>query len=393
MKNILGFKFSGINCGLKKSKKKDLGLIMSSEKCIAHAVFTKNKILAAPLIVSKKTIKNNGIYGVIVNSGNANACTGIKGIKAVEKTIHKAADFTNLNKNNFFVSSTGIIGIQLDVNKITDNFDRLFNNLHVKNVKDFAEAIMTTDKFYKIKKSEINIGTKKGSIIGIAKGAGMIHPNMATMLCYLLTDIKFDTKTFKNFINRAVDSTFNCISVDGEMSTNDTVLGLSNGLLGNKKINDKSPQANKIYKSIENIFYGLSKDIVLDGEGSTKICKIIVKGAKNSRDSKRIARNIANSLLFKTALFGSDPNWGRIISAVGSTQIKYIDQNSINIYIGDKLIVKNGLGLKLSKKINQIMRKKEIKITIDLKKGKHESFMLTNDLGHEYIKINSQYTT
>ncbi len=393
MKNILGFKFSGINCGLKKSKKKDLGLIMSSEKCISHAVFTKNKILAAPLIVSKKTIKNNGIYGVIVNSGNANACTGTKGIRAVEKTISKAADFTNLKKNNFFVSSTGIIGIQLDVNKITNNFDRLFNNLHVKNIKDFAEAIMTTDKYYKIKKSEISIGTKKGSIIGIAKGAGMIHPNMATMLCYLLTDIKFDTKTFKNFINRAVDSTFNCISVDGEMSTNDTVLGLSNGLLGNKKINDKSPQANKIYKSIENIFYGLSKDIVLDGEGSTKICKIIVKGAKNSRDSKRIARNIANSLLFKTALFGSDPNWGRIISAVGSTQIKYIDQNLIDIYIGDKLVVKNGLGLKLSKKINQIMRKKEIKIIIDLKKGKYESFMLTNDIGHEYIKINSLYTT
>ena len=393
MKNILGFKFSGINCGLKKSKKKDLGLIMSSEKCISHAVFTKNKILAAPLIVSKKTIKNNGIYGVIVNSGNANACTGTKGIKAVEKTITKAADFTNLNKNNFFVSSTGIIGIQLDVDKITNNFDRLFNNLHVKNIKDFAEAIMTTDKYYKIKKSEISIGTKKGSIIGIAKGAGMIHPNMATMLCYLLTDIKFDTKTFKNFINRAVDSTFNCISVDGEMSTNDTVLGLSNGLLGNKKINDKSPQANKIYKSIENIFYELSKDIVLDGEGSTKICKIIVKGTKNSMDSKRIARNIANSLLFKTALFGSDPNWGRIISAVGSTQIKYIDQNSIDIYIGDKLVVKNGLGLKLSKKINQIMRKKEIKIIIDLKKGKYESFMLTNDIGHEYIKINSLYTT
>ena len=393
MKNILGFKFSGINCGLKKSKKKDLGLIMSSEKCISHAVFTKNKILAAPLIVSKKTIKNNGIYGVIVNSGNANACTGTKGIRAVEKTISKAADFTNLNKNNFFVSSTGIIGIQLDVDKITNNFDRLFNNLHVKNIKDFAEAIMTTDKYYKIKKSEISIGTKKGSIIGIAKGAGMIHPNMATMLCYLLTDIKFDTKTFKNFINRAVDSTFNCISVDGEMSTNDTVLGLSNGLLGNKKINDKSPQANKIYKSIENIFYGLSKDIVLDGEGSTKICKIIVKGAKNPKDSKRIARNIANSLLFKTALFGSDPNWGRIISAVGSTQIKYIDQDSIDIYIGDKLVVKNGLGLKLSKKINQIMRKKEIKIIIDLKKGKYESFMLTNDIGHEYIKINSLYTT
>ena len=393
MKNILGFKFSGINCGLKKSRKKDLGLIMSSEKCISHAVFTKNKILAAPLIVSKKTIKNNGIYGVIVNSGNANACTGTKGIKAVEKTISKAADFTNLSKNNFFVSSTGIIGIQLDVDKITNNFDRLFNNLHVKNIKDFAEAIMTTDKYYKIKKSEISIGTKKGSIIGIAKGAGMIHPNMATMLCYLLTDIKFDTKTFKNFINRAVDSTFNCISVDGEMSTNDTVLGLSNGLLGNKKINDKSPQANKIYKSIENIFYELSKDIVLDGEGSTKICKIIVKGAKNPKDSKRIARNIANSLLFKTALFGSDPNWGRIISAVGSTQIKYIDQNSIDIYIGDKLVVKNGLGLKLSKKINQIMRKKEIKIIIDLKKGKYESFMLTNDIGHEYIKINSLYTT
>ena len=266
--------------GGKRDSRLDIGIIYSETPCSAAGVFTKNAVKAAPVLDCQRILDTGSdIHGVIVNSGNANACTGTKGIRAVEKTISKAADFTNLNKNNFFVSSTGIIGIQLDVNKITNNFDRLFSNLHVKNIKDFAEAIMTTDKYYKIKKSEISIGTKKGSIIGIAKGAGMIHPNMATMLCYLLTDIKFDTKTFKNFINRAVDSTFNCISVDGEMSTNDTVLGLSNGLLGNKKINDKSPQANKIYKSIENIFYGLSKDIVLDGEGSTKICKIIVKGA------------------------------------------------------------------------------------------------------------------
>ena len=393
MINVKGFKFSGISCGLKKSKKKDLGLIISSNECISHAVFTKNKVMAAPLIVSKEIINKNKLRAIIVNSGNANACTGDEGIRNVKSVINKAAKVSGLPKNNFFISSTGIIGEQLDVKKINTKLSKLFKDAKPNKSVDFAEAIRTTDKYIKIESTKIKIGNKTGTLLGIAKGAGMIHPNMATMLCYLITDIKINKSTFKKFINYATKNSFNSISVDGDTSTNDTVLGMSNGLAGNEEINLKSKSAKKIYGEIEKIFYNLAKKIVADGEGSTKICKIIVKGAKTEKDSKKIANRISTSLLFKTALFGSDPNWGRIIAAVGSSGVNYIDQRKIDIYINKKNIVKNGLGKKISSFFNRTMRNKEIEIIVDLKIGKASSFVLTNDLGHEYVDINSLYRT
>ena len=393
MINLKGFKFSGISCGLKKSKKKDLGLIISSNECISHAVFTKNKVIAAPLIVSKEIINKNQIRGIIVNSGNANACTGNEGIKNVKSVINQAAKVTGLSKNNFFISSTGIIGEQLDVKKINTKLSKLFKDAKPNKSIDFAESIRTTDKYIKIESTEIKIGNKTGTLLGIAKGAGMIHPNMATMLCYLITDIKINKSTFKKFINDATKNSFNSISVDGDTSTNDTVLGISNGLAENKEINQKSKNAKKIYKEIEKIFYSLAKKIVADGEGSTKICKIIVKGTKTEKDSKKIANKISTSSLFKTALFGSDPNWGRIIAAVGSSGVNYVDQTKIDIYINKKNLVKNGLGKKISSFFNKAMKKKEIEIIVDLKIGKASSFVLTNDLGHEYVDINSLYRT
>ena len=393
MINVKGFKFSGISCGLKKSKKKDLGLIISSNECISHAVFTKNKVMAAPLIVSKEIINKNKLRAIIVNSGNANACTGDEGIRNVKSVINKAAKVSGLPKNNFFISSTGIIGEQLDVKKINTKLSKLFKDAKPNKSVDFAEAIRTTDKYIKIESTKIKIGNKTGTLLGIAKGAGMIHPNMATMLCYLITDIKINKSTFKKFINYATKNSFNSISVDGDTSTNDTVLGMSNGLAGNEEINLKSKSAKKIYGEIEKIFYNLAKKIVTDGEGSTKICKIIVKGAKTEKDSKKIANRISTSLLFKTALFGSDPNWGRIIAAVGSSGVNYIDQRKIDIYINKKNLVKNGLGKKISSFFNRTMKNKEIEIIVDLKIGKASSFVLTNDLGHEYVDINSLYRT
>ncbi len=393
MINVKGFKFSGISCGLKKSNKKDLGLIISSNECISHAVFTKNKVIAAPLIVSKEIIKKNQIRGIIVNSGNANACTGNEGIKNVKSVISQAAKVTGLSKNNFFISSTGIIGEQLDVKKINTKLSKLFKDAKPNKSADFAEAIRTTDKYIKIESKEIKIGNKTGTLLGIAKGAGMIHPNMATMLCYLITDIKINKSTFKKFIDDATKNSFNSISVDGDTSTNDTVLGVSNGLAGNEEINQKSKNAKKLYKEIEKIFHNLAKKIVADGEGSTRICKIIVKGTKTEKDSKKIANKISTSLLFKTALFGSDPNWGRIIAAVGSSEVNYIDQTKIDIYINKKILVKNGLGKKISSFFNKAMKKKEIEIIVDIKAGKASSFVLTNDLGHEYVDINSLYRT
>ena len=208
MINVKGFKFSGISCGLKKSKKKDLGLIISSNECISHAVFTKNKVIAAPLIVSKEIINKNKLRAIIVNSGNANACTGDEGIKNVKSVINQAAKVSGLPKNNFFISSTGIIGEQLDVKKINTKLSKLFKDAKPNKSVDFAEAIRTTDKYIKIESAKIKIGNKTGTLLGIAKGAGMIHPNMATMLCYLITDIKINKSTFKKFINYATKNSF-----------------------------------------------------------------------------------------------------------------------------------------------------------------------------------------
>ena len=393
MIKVEGFKFSGISCGLKKSNKKDLGLILSEKECLSHAVFTRNKVIAAPLEIGKKIVKIDKIHGVIVNSGNANSCTGTKGIVATKKILEELARKTDLHVDNFFPSSTGVIGVQLDYKKINKNMDKLLTSLNKSSYRKFAESIQTTDKFIKFQHSKIKLGNSSGNLLGIAKGAGMIHPGMATMLCFFVTDLKFNKSTFKSLIDEAIATSFNCISVDGDMSTNDTVIALSNGMAGNKSINNKSQYLNKVKREIQNIFYELAKLIVKDGEGATKVCEIVVKGAKSKVSADAIARKVANSLLFKTALYGSDPNWGRIIASVGATEINYIKQDKIDIYVEKIKIVRNGQSNQNITLAKKLMKKKEVKITIDLNIGGHSAFMLTNDIGHDYINLNSLYTT
>lgn len=393
MIKVEGFKFSGISCGLKKSNKKDLGLILSEKECLSHAVFTRNKVIAAPLEIGKKIVKIDKIHGVIVNSGNANSCTGTKGIVATKKILEELAKKTDLHVDNFFPSSTGIIGVQLDYKRINKNMDKLLTSLNKSSYRKFAESIQTTDKFIKFQHSKIKLGNSSGNLLGIAKGAGMIHPGMATMLCFFVTDLKFNKSTFKSLIDEAIATSFNCISVDGDMSTNDTVIALSNGMAGNKSINNKSQYLNKVKREIQNIFYELAKLIVKDGEGATKVCEIVVKGAKSKVSADTIARKVANSLLFKTALYGSDPNWGRIIASVGATEINYIKQDKIDIYVEKIKIVRDGQSNQNITLAKKLMKKKEVKITIDLNIGGHSAFMLTNDIGHDYINLNSLYTT
>ena len=393
MIKVEGFKFSGISCGLKKSNKKDLGLILSEKECLSHAVFTRNKVIAAPLEIGKKIVKIDKIHGVIVNSGNANSCTGTKGIVATKKILEELARKTDLHVDNFFPSSTGIIGVQLDYKRINKNMDKLLTSLNKSSYRKFAESIQTTDKFIKFQHSKIKLGNSSGNLLGIAKGAGMIHPGMATMLCFFVTDLKFNKSTFKSLIDEAIATSFNCISVDGDMSTNDTAIALSNGMAGNKSINNKSQYLNKVKREIQNIFYELAKLIVKDGEGATKVCEIVVKGAKSKVSADTIARKVANSLLFKTALYGSDPNWGRIIASVGATEINYIKQDKIDIYVEKIKIVRDGQSNQNITLAKKLMKKKEVKITIDLNIGGHSAFMLTNDIGHDYINLNSLYTT
>jgi glutamate N-acetyltransferase/amino-acid N-acetyltransferase len=271
--------------------------------------------------------------------------------------------------------------------------DKLLASLNKSSYRKFAESIQTTDKFIKFQHSKIKLGNSSGNLLGIAKGAGMIHPGMATMLCFFVTDLKFHKSTFKSLIDDAIATSFNCISVDGDMSTNDTVIALSNGMAGNKSINNKSQYLNKVKREIQNIFYELAKLIVKDGEGATKVCEIVVKGAKSKVGADAIARKVANSLLFKTALYGSDPNWGRIIASVGATEINYIKQDKIDIYVEKIKIVRNGQSNQNITLAKKLMKKKEVKITIDLNIGGHSTFMLTNDIGHDYINLNSLYTT
>ena len=393
MIKVKGFKFSGISVGLKKSGKKDLGLIFSEKQCKAHAVFTKNKVLAAPVLVGKKIVKRNNIQSIIVNSGSANACTGKDGILATNEVLKELSLNTGMKPYNFFPSSTGIIGQPLDYKLINKNIPKLIKRLKDTSSKDFANAITTTDKSIKISHKKLKIGKNTYNFLGIAKGAGMIHPNMATMLCFFLTDLDFELRLFKKIINNATDLSFNSISVDGDMSTNDTVIGLSNGMGGDALITTKSKALSTISNSINGIFYDLASLIVKDAEGGTKFCKITVNGASSQSSAKLVARKISNSLLFKTALFGSDPNWGRIIAAIGSSDVSYINQNRIDISIGNYLIVKNGIEYSKSKIADKLMKKKEVEININLNSGKHSSYMLTNDIGINYVRFNSYYTT
>ena len=393
MIKVKGFKFSGISIGLKKSGKKDLGLIFSEKPCKAHAVFTKNKVLAAPIIVGKKIIKKNNIHSIIVNSGSANACTGKEGILATNKVLKELSLNTNMDAYNFFPSSTGMIGQQLDYQLINKNIPKLIKRLKGTSIKDFANAITTTDRFTKVSHKKLRIGRNNYNFLAVAKGAGMIHPNMATMLCFFLTDLDFEIKLFRKIINNATDMSFNSISVDGDMSTNDTVIGLSNGTGGDEIITNKSKTLSTISNTINGMFLDLASLIVKDAEGGTKFCKINVHGAKSKKSAKLVARKISNSLLFKTALFGSDPNWGRIIAAIGSSDVAYINQNKIDISIGGHLLVKGGLEYSKSKIADKLMKKKEVEININLNSGKHSSYMLTNDIGINYVRFNSYYTT
>ena len=393
MIEVKGFKFSGISAGLKKSGKKDLGLIYSEAPCVAHAIFTKNKVVAAPLIVGKSIIKKNSIQSIIVNSGNANACTGKDGILATKEILKCIASYAKMKTYNFFPSSTGIIGEKLNYEVIKKNIPKLFHSLKKNSYNDFAKAITTTDKFTKISHKVLTIGKTKYNFLGIAKGAGMIHPNMATMLCYFLTDLNFESKVFKKLIHEATDKSFNSISVDGDMSTNDTVLGLSNGLGGKAKVTKKSKNLKNVSNVVNEIFYELASLIVKDAEGATKFCRINVDGARSENTAKIVARKVSNSLLFKTALFGSDPNWGRIIAAIGSSEINFLNQNKIDISIGTHLIVKNGIEYKKSKIASKLMKNKNIELNINLNSGNHSSYMLTNDIGINYVKFNSSYTT
>ncbi|MDD5661180.1 MAG: bifunctional glutamate N-acetyltransferase/amino-acid acetyltransferase ArgJ [Candidatus Omnitrophica bacterium] len=377
MKKILkailpaGFKASGIACGLKKSGKPDLALLYSKVPAVSCAKFTSNSIIAAPLVVSKKHLESaKGFHAVIVNSGNANCFTGKAGIKDASLTAEYLAKELNIPKDSVLVNSTGIIGKRLNIVKIKQSIPGLVSGLSAQGIHKAKRAIMTTDTFAKEISVSLKIGSKTIHICGIAKGAGMIAPDMATMLCFLMTDVSINRSVLKKALDTAVTKSFNCISVDGCMSTNDTVLILANGAAGNKTIRG-GKYLKEFSKALGVVCMELAKMVILDAEGATKFIKIDVAGAKDWHQARKVALAIANSVLFKTAVFGENPNFGRIAAAVGASGLR-IKEDQLKIRLGP-------------------LKEKHVDLRVSLSSGKAKCRVFTSDLTPGYIKINAAY--
>lgn len=385
------FKFSSGTCGFKRTKKPDLAVIYSPVPCNYAGVFTTNQIRAACVDENKRLLrKRKKIRAIIINSGNANACTGRKGVQAVKKTQAIAAKLLNVKPDDILIASTGIIGIHLDMNKMNEGLKKAIPKLSPKNLKSAARAILTTDRFVKL----ITRKTKDFTLTGFTKGAGMIHPNMATMLCYLLTDLKMSQDLLRSALKTATSESFNNISVDGDMSTNDMVILLSNNT-SKKEIKSKNdPVYLNFQKTLTEVCIKLAKEIVIDGEGANKLINVNILGARTNTDAKEIARSIASSTLFKCAIFGSDPNWGRAAARIGNTTVK-VNQNKIDIFINKTLVLKNGNPVECDKKrLNkEIKKSKEVKVTVHLKSGKKSGCAFGCDLSYDYVRFNSEYFT
>lgn len=365
-----GFKAAAVASGLKKSGKLDLALLYSQNPAVACGVFTKNKFPAAPVLICRKHLKAKQAQAIIVNSGNANCFTGKAGLKVGLNTVDKTASLLGLKVTDVLVASTGIIGKQMDFAKINTALPGLTSNLNAAGGSHLAQAIMTTDTTNKEVYTTINIGTKKVTIGGCAKGAGMIAPDMATMLCFITTDASISYPALKKALEGAVEGSFNLISIDGCMSTNDSVIILANGQAQNEMIRLSDSGFAKFALALKEICLVLAKMVVMDAEGISKFIAISVIGAKDNAQAKKCALQIANSNLFKTAMYGENPNFGRIVAAVGASGVQ----------------VKEGLKIKCSP-----LKEKNIKVMVDLMVGKGKATVYTSDLTLEYIRINAEY--
>lgn len=393
---IPGFQFAGIHCGIKDNvRKKDLSLIYSEEpETLIDGVFTKNRVCAAPVVLTRKSIRQG--YGrlVVINSGNANACTGGRGLKDALRTQAEGGRLFGLDPSRVAVCSTGKIGEFLPMKKLLKGIAKARDSLDRTNFMEAAKGIMTTDQFVKYGSIRDEIQGKKYTIAVMTKGAGMLRPDMATMLTFVMTNLRFDRKILARLFRRAVDMTLNRVTVDGDMSTNDTVLIMANGRTGNRPFSVDGAEGRKIGGQLTSLLMHMAHKIALDGEGATKCCEVKITGARNEGDAKKIAYAIGNSPLVKTALFGCDPNWGRIMAAVGYSGAR-INPQKISISIGPHPVAKNGTGLHafIPSLVSKYMEKKLIEIRVDCQVGFASFHVFMSDLTYEYIHLNAEYHT
>lgn len=396
----IGFRASGLYCGIKKSKKKDLALIYSEKICDAAGTFTTNKVQASCVVVNKDHLKNGKAQAVIANSGNANCMTGESGFENTRSMALGIARAMKLKKKDVLVASTGVIGKPLPIKKILGAIPQLVKDLDRKGSEAAAHAILTTDRMAKELAVEFHVGHRRVRVGAIAKGAGMIRPEMtlhtpkhATMLCFVTTDAVITPAALRDALDRATQKTFNTITIDGDMSTNDMVLVLANGMAQNKKIVEKTKEFRLFARALETLFLALAKQMIRDAEGATKFVEIFVKSAATRQDARLAAKSVAGSSLVKCALFGSDPNWGRIAASAGYSGA-HIDPWKMVIYLGKLPVLRNGGRVKQkAADLNRVFAQKNIKITVDLGLGKFSASAYTCDLSTSYVRINSAYRT
>lgn len=387
-----GFKAAGIACHIKKSGALDLGLICSTTTAAAAGVFTRNQVQAAPVLLCKDHLSGGTAQAVIVNSGNANCFTGAQGRKDTYATADETASALQLNNREVLVASTGVIGAPLPMDRIRSAIPDLTAAMHADGFSDFARAIMTTDTVPKLVQKQGVIDGNTFTLLAIAKGAGMIRPDMATMLCFICTDADLDGVLLQQALGDTVNQTLNRITIDGDTSTNDTVLALANGVSG---VEVRTAPQLEIFKTLlTEILQEICRMLIKDGEGVTKVVEINVQGASSNRQALQIADTVAHSPLVKTAFFGQDANWGRIIAAVGRAGVP-IDPDRIDLYFDHVKLVSQGsyCGADAEAQAASILQQSEFAVTIDLNAGSGCNTILTSDLSVEYVQINADYRT
>lgn len=385
-----GFRYAACAAGIKKSGKPDLALIVADRPAVCAGTFTTNRVVAAPVVLTRERVRSGLCQAILINSGNANACTGTQGLIDARRCAALAAGALEIDEQLVAVCSTGVIGVPLPMARFEEQIPTLAGQLAAESAEDVAEAIRTTDAFPKTAARQVVIGGHPCRIVGIAKGAGMIHPDMATMLAFVMTDANLDSGVADRLLRDAVSRTFNRITVDRDTSTNDTVLFLASGASGAPA---PAPDERESFAAaLEEVLLDLAKMIVRDGEGATKLVRVQVEGAASEADALAVARSVATSALVKTAFFGADANWGRIIAAAGYAGVE-IDPDRVRILFDEVSMVENGLGLGAEQeaRATAILKNPEFTVTIDLGLGRGRAWYYTSDLGYEYVRINADY--
>ena len=389
-----GFKAAGIKAGIKKSGNRDLAVIYSEQPAAVAGTFTQNAVAAAPVYVSKAVVAGGTAQAIVANAGCANACTGDQGMQDAKKMAQLTGSALGIDASTVIVASTGVIGVNLPMDKLETGIEQAAAQLSVDGSADAGSAIITTDTYSKTCAVEFELGGKKVRMGAVAKGSGMIQPNMATMLAFITTDVAIAQPLLQKALSDIVEVSFNMISIDGDMSTNDMAIVMANGAAGNKEITSADESDYKIfYQNLKEICQLLSQEIAADGEGATKFLTINVKGASSSADAKAVAMSIAKSPLVKTAFFGEDPNWGRVICAIGYAGATMVPEKT-TVSFGGVTVFAAGMGAKVSPEaLRAVMEEHDIVIDVEMGLGDGEATVWSCDLSYEYVKINGEYHT